>query len=90
MVPVKLDKNQIPDFKHIGVIHVDQMGSISASNTIIVHLTAWSTWTGVPHLPEIVLHTPWKNTTLLHSEIGKSQAKDIRKLKKTINFTIII
>ncbi len=67
-LPVKLDEHEVPDFKHIWVIHVDQVGGISAANAIIVDLAAGSTWTGVPHLPEIIFHAPWQNTALIHSK----------------------
>ena len=50
-----LNEHKIPDLQYIGIIHVDKISSISASNSVIVDLCTGSTGTLVSHLPEIVL-----------------------------------
>ena len=50
-----LNEHKVPDLQYIGIIHVDEISSISTSNSVIVDLCTGSTGTLVSHLPEIVL-----------------------------------
>ena len=50
-----LNEHNVPYLQDIGVVHVDQMGSISAANAVVVDLTAGSAGADIAHLPEVVL-----------------------------------
>ena len=56
-----LNEHQIPDLQNIGVIHVDQVGGISAPHSVVVDLSARPTWPLIAHLPEIVLGPKGQN-----------------------------
>lgn len=70
-----LDEDQVPDLQHVGVILVDQVCCIPASNAVIVdlHQTDWSQWqheqqaldmlTRFPSLARLLL-TNWAQTNL--------------------------
>ena len=49
-----LDEYNVPDLKHIGVVHIDKMRRITAADSVVVDLTAGPTRPLVPHLPEVV------------------------------------
>lgn len=83
ILPVVLDKHQIPDFQHIRVVHVDEVCSISASNAVVVDLTAGPTGTSISHLPEIVFHTTWQNTLLCHPDTWYRHTADIEETQAT-------
>ena len=50
-----LNEDKIPDLQDVGVIHVDQVGSIAAPDPVIVDLSAGPTGALITHLPEVVL-----------------------------------
>mmetsp|Transcript_1474 Transcript_1474/g.4793 ORF Transcript_1474/g.4793 Transcript_1474/m.4793 type:complete len:801 (-) Transcript_1474:135-2537(-) len=52
---VVLDEHNVPNLKHVGVVHVDQLRHTTAPDAVIVYLTARPTRTLVAHLPEIIL-----------------------------------
>lgn len=64
--PVELDEDQIPDLQDVGIVHVDQVRCVPASDAIVVDLAAGATGSCVPHLPEVVLHAAGQNASLLH------------------------
>mmetsp|Transcript_16638 Transcript_16638/g.30522 ORF Transcript_16638/g.30522 Transcript_16638/m.30522 type:complete len:613 (+) Transcript_16638:1354-3192(+) len=51
---VELHKHQVPDLHYVGVVHVDQVSCVAATNTIIVNLGTRSARSGVSHLPKVV------------------------------------
>mmetsp|Transcript_82711 Transcript_82711/g.230655 ORF Transcript_82711/g.230655 Transcript_82711/m.230655 type:complete len:399 (+) Transcript_82711:2010-3206(+) len=53
---VKLHEDVVPDLQHVWIVHVDQVSGITATDTVVVNLSAWPAWAGIPHLPEVVLH----------------------------------
>ncbi len=50
-----LNEHKVPDLQYVGIIHVDQVSSISAPNSVIVDLCTGPTGPLVSHLPEVVL-----------------------------------
>lgn len=44
------------------------MRGVPSSDAVVVDLTAGAAGTGVSHLPEVILHAAWKDTSLLHPE----------------------
>mmetsp|Transcript_15095 Transcript_15095/g.34703 ORF Transcript_15095/g.34703 Transcript_15095/m.34703 type:complete len:244 (+) Transcript_15095:2211-2942(+) len=56
VLAVELDEDKVPDFQHVGVVLVDQVSSISSSNSVKMKLRAWAAGASVSHLPEVVLH----------------------------------
>lgn len=65
-VPVELDEDQVPDLQDIGIVHVDQVRCVPASDAVEVHLAAGAARPRVSHLPEVVLHAAGQNASLLH------------------------
>ena len=61
-VTAHLNEHQIPDLQNIRVIHVDQVGGISAPHSVVVDLSARPTWPLIAHLPEIVLGPKGQNS----------------------------
>ena len=62
-LPVKLCEHQIPEFEHIGVVHVYVFRCIPAApDAIIVDLSAGPAGSSWTHLPEVVLHAKWHHT----------------------------
>lgn len=66
--PVELDEDQVPDLQHVGVVHVDQVGGVAASDAVEVDLAAGPAGARVAHLPEIILHAAGQDAALLHPE----------------------
>jgi len=62
--PVELYEHQVPDLQDVGVILIDQVGSISVPDPVIVDLAARATGACVSHFPEVVLHTARQNPAL--------------------------
>lgn len=71
VLPVELDKHQVPDLQHIGIIHVHQVRGVSPSNAVVVDLTARATGAGISHLPEVILHTARQDASLIHAKPNK-------------------
>ncbi len=63
-----LNEHKIPDLQYIGIIHVDQVSSISASNSVVVDLCTGSTRPLVSHLPKVVL-CPERQNALCWQEL---------------------
>lgn len=66
--PVVLHEHQIPDLHHIWTVHVDERCGIPIAHVIVVDLCARATWPCLAHLPEIFLHSKWKNALRVHTE----------------------
>mmetsp|Transcript_51491 Transcript_51491/g.85529 ORF Transcript_51491/g.85529 Transcript_51491/m.85529 type:complete len:613 (+) Transcript_51491:698-2536(+) len=61
VLAVVLDEDKVPDLNDLRVVHVHQVGDVSASHTVVVDLSAWSTWPSEAHLPEVLLHAKGKD-----------------------------
>lgn len=75
VLPVELDKHQVPDLQHIGIIHVYQVRGVSPSNAVVVDLAARATGAGVSHLPEVILHTARQDASLIHAKRNRERQK---------------
>lgn len=62
--PVELYEHQVPDLQDVWVILIDQVGSISVPNPVIVDLAARATGARVSHFPEVILHIARQNPAL--------------------------
>ena len=62
---VELDEDDVPDFNHQGVVHVDEVGSIpAASDLVVVDFRARTAGALVTHLPKVVLHVTGDDVVL--------------------------
>ena len=62
---VELDEDDVPDFNHQGIVHVDEVGSIpAASDLVVMDFGARTARALVTHLPEVVLHVAGDNVVL--------------------------
>lgn len=85
-LPIKLNKNKIPNFQYIRIIHIHQRCSISTSNTIKMDFSARSTWPHITHFPKIIFHSKWKHSIGMEPERREVEYKV--KMEHTIEETI--
>mmetsp|Transcript_12841 Transcript_12841/g.23246 ORF Transcript_12841/g.23246 Transcript_12841/m.23246 type:complete len:211 (+) Transcript_12841:2106-2738(+) len=62
LIPIVLNKHNVPNLNQIRIIGIDQCRCIPIPNPIIMKLRAWSTWPRVTHLPEIVFGVACNDT----------------------------
>lgn len=62
--PVELYEHQVPDLQDVGIILIDQVGSISVPDPVIVDFAARATGPCVSHFPEVILHIARQNPAL--------------------------
>jgi hypothetical protein len=54
---VELDEDKIPDFEDVGVVHVDEMGGVAATDAVKMNLRARTAGARLTHFPEVVFHS---------------------------------
>lgn len=59
----------VPHFEDVGVVLVDEMSGVSASDSVEMDLAARSTGTDGAHLPKVVLDVSGENVILLDADI---------------------
>lgn len=66
-LPVVLHEHQIPDLHHVRTVHVDECGCVPIAYVVVVDLGARAARPRLAHLPEIILHSEWKNAIRVHA-----------------------
>lgn len=61
-LPIKLDKYYIPYFNNIRIPSIHQLRSNAiVAKVTIVNFCARTTWSILPHIPEVVFQSKWNN-----------------------------
>ena len=77
LLAIVLHENVVPDLKHVWIIHVDEVGSVAATDSVVVDLRARSTWSSLTHFPEVVGHVTWQDMILSDTD-GQPQVLGLK------------